>query len=209
MLAQETTMSSTDGVGLKHTCEAVARLGTLVKEWGPSYFEQEDDTTDGTAASMVAASSQIGSGVRDKIPQSGGWAYALPLLACQQYGSALGYLAEVGGGLGLMQATHAAVIMDAMGIDIVDYVTKDGDSKNEDGSKLFPMLVSSFSATLQGTDVVSALKYLMLLSGKGKVMNAQVKNSSRFSEPLLENITCVVTDSNVPSYCFHRYKGSC
>eukprot|EP00956_Cyclotella_meneghiniana_P013285 scaffold19105_cov21-Cyclotella_meneghiniana.AAC.1 len=83
-LAQETS-SSTDGVGLKHTCEAVARLGTLVKEWGPSYFEQEDDTTDGTAVSMVAASSQIRSGARDKIPQSGGWAYALPLLACQQY----------------------------------------------------------------------------------------------------------------------------
>lgn len=172
------TSSSSSGSGLKRTCEAVARLGTLVKEWGPSYFEQEDDTSDGTAVSMVAVSSQLGSSQRDVIPRSGGWAYALPLLACQQYGSALGYLAEVGGGLGLMQATHVALIMDAMGIDMADYVITDGNSSSEDGSQLFSMLVSSFSATLQGTDVVSALKYLMLLRGKSKVMNAQVREKN-------------------------------
>ena len=75
----------------------------------------------------------------------------LPLLACQQYDSAVGYLAEVGGGLGLMQGTHAAMIMDVIQIDMVDYVVVDGDLKNEDGSKLFPKLVSSFLTTLQGT----------------------------------------------------------
>ena len=50
-----------------------------------------------------------------------------------------------------MQATHAAMIMDVIQIDMVDYVVVDGDLKNEDGSKLFPKLVSSFLTTLQGT----------------------------------------------------------
>ena len=54
-------------------------------------------------------------------------------------------------GLGLMQATHAEMIMDVIQIDMVDYVVVDGDLKNEDGSKLFPKLVSSFLTTLQGT----------------------------------------------------------
>jgi len=46
----------------------------------------------------------------------------LPLLACQQYDSAVGYLAEVGGGLGLMQATHAPMIMDVIQIDMVELI---------------------------------------------------------------------------------------
>jgi hypothetical protein len=170
--------ASSSDAGLKRTCDAVARLGKLVKEWGPSYFEQEDDSNE-SAASAVASASRA-SGVRDKIPRSGGWAYALPLLACQQYGTALGYLAEIGGGLGLMQATHAAVVMDAVGMDMVDYSSelRDG-SEMEDGcNTLFPMLVSSFSASLQVSDVVSALKYLMLLSGNRKIMNAQVRQHS-------------------------------
>eukprot|EP00956_Cyclotella_meneghiniana_P013901 scaffold20384_cov72-Cyclotella_meneghiniana.AAC.4 len=37
------------------------------------------------------------------------------------------------------------------------------------------MLVSSFLTTLQGAYAVSALKYLMLLSGKSKVMNMQIQ----------------------------------
>lgn len=41
-----------------------------------------------------------------------------------------------------------ALIMDAMGIDMADYVITDGNSSSEDGSQLFSVLVSSFSATL-------------------------------------------------------------
>jgi hypothetical protein len=179
-------------VGLKRTYEAVARLGSLVKQWGPSYFEQ-DDVMDESAASAVALASQ-GSAVRDKIPRSGGWAYALPLLACQQYGTALAYLAEVGGGLGLMQAAHVAVVMDAVGMEMVDYtVETKGAAKDEDIQRLFPMLVSSFSASLQGSDVVAALKYLMLLSGKGKIMKAQVNEFICWFESYLCKPWCLIS----------------
>jgi hypothetical protein len=163
--------SSNSEVGLKHTCEAVVRLGNLVKEWGPSYFEQEEES-DGTAVNAVAM--QINA--VNRIPRSGGWAYALPLLACQQYGSALAYLAEVGGGLGLMSSAHSAVAMNSAGIDLMDYCAHQ--SSYSDSSSLFPMLVSSFSSSLQEVDVVAALKYLMLLSGKGKFMKTQVRHFS-------------------------------
>ena len=167
---------SSSEVSLKHTCKAVARLGSLVKEWGPSYFELDEETEE-TATSAVAIMSQ-GKVASNRIPRSGGWAYALPLLACQQFGTALAYLAEVGGGLGLMQATHAGIVMDAVGINMLDYTFDSSNSSDIDNSfKLLPMIVSSFSASLQGSDVVAALKYLVLLSGKGKIMNAQVRHS--------------------------------
>ncbi|KAL7520563.1 hypothetical protein ACHAWX_005278 [Stephanocyclus meneghinianus] len=161
-------------VGLKRTCEAVARLGTLVKQWGPSYFEQEDEM-DGSAASVVSWASTARGVARDKIPRSGGWAYALPLLACQQYGTALAYIAEAGGGLGLMQATHMGVVMDAVGIAMDDYTLDPTNENDESRWRLFPMLASSFSASLQAADVVAALKYLMILSGIRKIMKAQVQ----------------------------------
>ncbi|KAL7504917.1 hypothetical protein ACHAXN_002442 [Cyclotella atomus] len=172
--AMHLAQGSNSEVGLKHTCEAIDRLGNLVKEWGPSYFEQEEES-DGTAVNAVALQSNAG----DRIPRSGGWAYALPLLACQQYGSALAYLAEVGGGLGLMSAAHSAVVMNSAGIDLKDYFAHQSshslESKEDEASLLFSMLVSSFSASLQDADVVAALKYLMLLSGKGKVTKAQIQ----------------------------------
>eukprot|EP00804_Cyclotella_cryptica_P002529 CCRYP_018878-RA/>CCRYP_018878-RA protein AED:0.03 eAED:0.03 QI:241/1/1/1/1/1/4/91/1031 len=166
-------VSSSD-VGLKRTCEAVSRLGSLVKQWGPSYFEQEDDV-DGSAASAVSLASQARGVARDKVPRSGGWAYALPLLACQQYGTALAYIAEVGGGLGLMQATHLGLVMDAVEITMDDYSLDSTDGNIEDRWRLFPMLASSFSASLQAVDVVAALKYLVVLSDIGKVMKSQVR----------------------------------
>ena len=183
--------ASSSNVGLKHSCQAIARLGSLVKEWGPSYFEQEDDIPE-TAVSAVVLASQ--GNVRDKIPTSGGWAYALPLLACQQYGSALAYLAQAGGCLGLMQAVHAAVVLDAAGIDMIDYSLDLTDGPKDDENRtLFPMLVSSFSASLQGADIVSALKYLILLSGKGKVMNTQVNTK-------LDRAICILNFVTISPY---------
>ena len=195
--------ASSSDVGLKYTCEAVARLGSLVKEWGPSYFEQEDGAAE-TAVGAVVLASQ--GNARDKIPTSGGWAYALPLLACQQYGSALAYLAEVGGCLGLMQAAHAAVVLDAAGIDMIDFSLEPINGPiDEESRTLLPMLVSSFSASLQGADVVSALKYLMLLSGKGKVLNTQVNTKLAWAviiyfSPSLSNYTSL--------FCIPRYEDS-
>jgi len=154
---------------------AISRLGMLVNEWGPSYFE-EDDGNEGfsDATDAVASRSGESGGARNEIPRSGGWAYAFPLLASQQYATALAYLAEAGGGLGLLQATHVALIMDTMGLPIDDF-SLDGRDKSRSTQTLFPMLVTSYSASLQGSDAGAALQYLMVLSRQGSLIKEQVQ----------------------------------
>ena len=167
-------------VGSRKMAEAVARLGMLVNQWGPSYFEQDDegDSAYSSATAAVALSAQ-GSGVGGarstphKVPQSGGWAYALPLLASQQYATALAYLAEAGGGLGLLQSTHVCLVMDAAGLPVSDF-NLDNHTASNASQVLLPMLVTSYSASLQGSDVKASLNYIMLLSGKGKLVREQV-----------------------------------
>ena len=97
-------------------------MGGLIKQWGPSYFEQDDasDNQYSSAASAVAMATQ--GGVSKSIPRSGGWAYSLPLMASQQYATAMASLADVGGGLGLLQATHVAVVGDAAGLPLNDFI---------------------------------------------------------------------------------------
>lgn len=169
------TPSSIGGEGgLHNVARAVARLGKLVNEWGPSYFEQQDDLGDVSAASAVAAAAGVSSAHKE--PASGGWAYTLPLLASQQYATALAYLAEAGGGLGLLEATHIGVIMDVAGLSASDFNMEiRNNASNVTSQALVPMLVASFSASLQGFDAEAALRYLMLLSGKGKFVKEQVQ----------------------------------
>jgi len=166
----DTTSSIGGEGGLQNVSRAVARLGKLVNQWGPSYFEQQDDFGDVSASSAVAAAAGVASAAQ-KMPVSGGWAYTLPLLASQQYATALAYLAEAGGGLGLLQATHVGVLMDAAGLSVSDY----SNASNAPSQTLVPMLVASFSASLQGLDAEAALKYLVLLSSKGKFVKEQVQ----------------------------------
>ena len=45
-------------MGFKHTFRQWRDLVPLVNEWGTSYFEHEDNTTNSTAVSMVVLSSQ-------------------------------------------------------------------------------------------------------------------------------------------------------
>jgi hypothetical protein len=176
--------------GLRGVVEAVARLASLVKEWGPAYFEQEEG--DGTAlydsaSAAVASAAGVGgggaawgdvtSGGSPRAPRSGGWAYAIPLLASQQYETALAYLAEAGGGLGLLQATHIGIAMDAAGLCLGDFASDEGQSSASSSSRetILPMLVASYSASLQGLDAGAALKYLVLLSRKGRFVKEQVR----------------------------------
>jgi hypothetical protein len=175
-------------VGLKKVADSVARLALHVKEWGPSYFEQDDDDDDDTNSSYTSAAVAVASAARggtlvrggaigglSRVPRSGGWAYALPLLLSQQYATAMGYLAEAGGGLGLLQATHVGIAMNAAGLSLVNFVlTEELSSMISNQEVLLPMLVASYSASLQGVDVGGALKYLVLLSGKGKFVKEQV-----------------------------------
>ena len=180
------TMISGPDVGLRKVADSVARLALHVKEWGPSYFEQDDDDAKSSyiSAAVAVTSAALGSdtlvrggaiGGLSRVPRSGGWAYALPLLISQQYATALGYLAEAGGGLGLLQATHVGISMNAAGLSLVDFVlTEELSSMISNQEVLLPMLVASYSASLQGLDVGGALKYLVLLSGKGKFVKEQV-----------------------------------
>lgn len=172
------------GGGLRRVAEAVARLSVLVNQWGPSYFEQDEDvngTMYTSASSAVALAAQGGTvgggGGAHKVLRSGGWAYTLPLLVSQQYASALAYLAEAGGGLGLLQACHLGVVMDVAGLSIGDFTLDNNDvssSTQQQQQTLLPKLVASYSASLQGLDAGAALKYLVLLTDKGKFVKEQV-----------------------------------
>jgi len=179
-LADGNSMSLTGGAdgggGLRKVSEAVARLSVLINQWGPSYFEQQDEdfTSASSAVALAAQGGTIGGANNlptNKIPQSGGWAYALPLMASQQYATALAYLGEAGGGLGLLQAAHVGVVMNLMGLSIGDFTL---DEQKSSQQTLLPMLVASYSASLQGVDAGAALKYLVLLSDKGKFVKEQV-----------------------------------
>ena len=182
-LAEDVSASSIGG-GLRKVSEAVARFSVLVNQWGPSYFEQDEDVngTLYTSASASVANAAQGGGVGGggamphKVPRSGGWAYTMPLMVTQQYGSALAYLAEAGGGLGLLQATHLGVAMDVMGLSSCDF-TLDGHKSLSSQETLLPMLVASYSSSLQGLDAAAALKYLVLLSDKGRFVKEQVSLS--------------------------------
>jgi len=172
------------GGGLRKVSESVARLSVLVNQWGPSYFEQDEPNTGRDSAAEAVAYSARGGSLggamhsHNKVPPSGGWAFALPLLASQQYATALAYLAEAGGGLGLLQSTHLGVVMDLVGLSIRDSTLDelpDAVSKELSQQTLLPMLVASYSASLQEVDAGAALKYLMLLSNKGKFVKEQVQ----------------------------------
>ena len=176
-----------EGGGLRKLADVVARLSVLVNQWGPSYFEQDEDVNGGgasyTGASEAVALAARGGGSVTKsanaVPRSGGWAYALPLLASQQYATALAYLAEAGGGLGLLQAAHVGIVMDAEGLSVTDFSldAQSGISSRSLQQALLPMLVVSYSASLQGSDAGAALRYLALMSGKGKFVKEQVRMS--------------------------------
>ena len=173
-----TDVSSSTGSGNKKMEEAVAHLGMLVNEWGPSYFEQDDEGDGamyGSATDAVALAAQGGGigGAPREIPRSGGWAYTLPLLASQQYATALAYLAEAGGGLGLLQATHIGLAMNIMGLPITDF-NLGRNSMSNASQALFPMLAASFSASLQGSDTEAALQYIMVLPREGSIIKEQV-----------------------------------
>ncbi len=175
---------SGDG-GLRGLAEAVSRLSVLINQWGPSYFEQDEDVNDGgalyTGASDAVALATRGGGSVTKsakaVPRSGGWAYALPLLASQQYATALAYLAEAGGGLGLLQAAHVGIVMDVAGLRVTDFTVDELSNMSSKSSQqaLLPMLVASYSASLQGLDAGAALRYLALMTGRGKFVKEQVR----------------------------------
>jgi hypothetical protein len=83
-------------LGLQHQEDPTSQIeviGDSIRKYGPDHFGAEE---------------------------SAGWGYALPLLATQQFRTALSYLAEAGGGTGLLQAVHLGLVFAAKDIPVSD-----------------------------------------------------------------------------------------
>jgi len=81
--------------------------------------------------------------------------------------------------VGLLQATHLGLVMDAGGLSVEDFITSEERGRSSSQRRrrqmtLLPMLAASYSASLQGADAAAALKYLVLLDGKGRFVKEQV-----------------------------------
>jgi Nup93/Nic96 len=95
-------------------------------------------------------------------PLSGGWAFALPLLATQLSQKALMWLAEIGGPYGLLQATHIGLVMSFAGIPIRNI--GHGDSVAD--TTLSTLLVAYAKSILIEHGPLVALDYLMQIPNK-------------------------------------------
>ena len=139
---------------------AIASLGEAVRHFGPSHFEDDGNAHEGRSFG-IASMAQLAS-VANETPLSGGWAFAIPLLVCQQFESALTYLARVGGPAGLLQATHLAMALHLGGIELVDLHAPHYPMHTSfSGSGLFTSLLSSYASTLSKPS--AALEYLVCI----------------------------------------------
>eukprot|EP00980_Cylindrotheca_fusiformis_P008569 scaffold1820_cov129-Cylindrotheca_fusiformis.AAC.10 len=114
-------------------------IGKSIKKYGPDYFHTED---------------------------SGGWGYALPLMAAQQFKTALAFLAEAGGSIGLLQATHLGLIFAIKGMTITDLGPNNGSS-----GCLVTALLVKYASLLEvdaNAGPVAALEYLLRIPKKDK-----------------------------------------
>lgn len=105
-------------------------LGELILSFGPSHFED---------------------------PSSGGWSFALPLLASQQYQKALAWLSEAGGPMGLLQAVHLGLVLFEAGITVRNLGHNDSAA---DGT-LASLLVAYATELLVEPGSLAALDYLV------------------------------------------------
>jgi Nup93/Nic96 len=111
------------------------KLGEVILNLGPSYFDD---------------------------PSSGGWAYALPLLATQQYQKALLWLTEVGGPVGLLQSTHIGLVLSLVGIPIRNL----GQTNSIGDGVLTNLLVAYSGDVLKGHGSLASLDYLVRIPSK-------------------------------------------
>ena len=117
--------------------EQIENIGALIKKYGPAHFGGPDE--------------------------NGGWAYALPLLASQQFASALNYLAEAGGANGLLEAAHLGLAFALNGIPI-----RDLDAHPSNSDLVVPLLVKYANAleVEPSLGVFAALEYVLRIPTK-------------------------------------------
>lgn len=118
----------------------IIELGTTIRKYGPASFSQEED---------------------------GGWGYVLPLLASQQFRTALSYLAQAGGAMGVLQAVHLGLAFSIAKVEVADLVQQQGRPTSMPmlGSGIDNESCSLRSSSLRANGLVSALlvKYTHLL----------------------------------------------
>ena len=132
-------------------------IGESIRKYGPGYFQAED---------------------------SGGWGYALPLLASQQFKTALAYLAEAGGSTGLMQAVHLGLAFSMSGHDVVDL------GRQTSTGCLVTALLVKYANLLESespTGAIAALDYLLRIPTKER-SRQEVSSTSNPCLPLIHKL---------------------
>ena len=89
--------------------------------------------------------------------------HAQPLLASQQFETALRYLAEAGGSMGLLQATHLAIMLSVAGIPVQDV------GGHEPSRSILTDLLVAYASKLEmdpASGAKGSLLYLLRISPK-------------------------------------------
>jgi hypothetical protein len=117
---------------------AIESIGASIRKYGPGHFGG---------------------------PENGGWGYALPLLATQQFKTALTFLAEAGGPTGLLQATHLGLVLSMGRVALEDL----GRPSSSSAGDLATALLVKYATTLEqdpSLGVGAALEYLLRIPSK-------------------------------------------
>lgn len=116
----------------------IKSIGESIRQYGPEYFGGEE---------------------------SGGWGYALPLLASQQLKTALIFLAEAGGSTGVLQAVHLGLAFSISGTAV-------GDLGHQSSSGcLVTALLVKYATMLEAESSMgplAALEYLLRIPKKDR-----------------------------------------
>lgn len=127
-------------------------VGASVRKYGPSHF-----AADG----------------------SGEWGYVLPLIASQQFETALSYLAEAGGPNGLMQSVHLGIVFDLAQVKVSDLGDSSSSSSRGSTSKdvVTALLVNyaTLSEREPSAGLLASLEYLLKIKNHDE-SNYQISN---------------------------------
>ena len=114
----------------------IENIGSSIRKYGPDYFGGPEE--------------------------NGGWGYALPLLATQQFRTALTFLAEAGGPMGLLEATHLGLAFSMGSIPL-------NDLGRPSSTDLLTALLVKYASTLEQDSSLGAspcLEYLLRIPSK-------------------------------------------
>ena len=117
----------------------IRAIGESIKKYGPNYFGEDDNNE--------------------------GWGYALPLLASQQFKTALVFLAGSRSPLGLLQSVHLGLVMSLGNVNIKDF----GQDASSNG--VVTELLVNYASALEvdpAIGPIGGLDYLMKIPDKNR-----------------------------------------